>query len=114
MQGCIFCKIATKQIPSKVVYEDEHIIAIHDLAPQAKIHVLILPKRHASDILEASQWQDLDLAALLKAVVPVSKITNVDQTGFRLVINTGMDAGQTVSHLHVHLMGGEPLSGSMA
>ena len=110
MSDCIFCKIARKEIPSTVVYEDEQVVAFRDLQPQAPEHVLVIPKKHVESVLGLQQ-EDKDLAAhILVDVLPeIAKQLGVDASGFRLVVNTGKDGQQTVKHLHFHLLGGRSM-----
>ncbi len=105
---CIFCKIANKEIPSKKVYEDGQIVAFNDLDPQAPVHVLIIPKKH---IQSADQITDDDKEVIGKIFVVASKIAKELglENGYRIVNNCGEDGGQTVSHLHFHLMGGRKM-----
>lgn len=107
---CIFCKIAAGEIPATVVYEDDFVKAFRDLDPQAPEHVLIIPKKHVGSLLELRQ-EDKDLAAhILVDVVPkLAKDLGVAENGFRIVCNTGEEGGQTVHHLHVHLLGGRSM-----
>ncbi|HHY71462.1 MAG TPA: histidine triad nucleotide-binding protein [Thermoanaerobacterales bacterium] len=106
MMDCVFCKIVNKEIPAKVIYEDEQVMAFHDANPQAPIHLLIVPKKHVASIMEI----DEDNAAVLKQIAKVAqelaRQNNIDKKGFRLVLNTGEEGGQTVNHLHFHLLGG--------
>lgn len=105
---CIFCKIAAGEVKSDAVYEDDAVIAIRDLNPQAPVHILVIPKTHVANITELT---DKALAAhIFTEVVP--KITSKlgIATGFRIVINTGDDGGQTVNHLHVHILGGRKMT----
>lgn len=106
-KDCIFCKIATKEIPAKVVYENDRVIAFDDLYPQAPVHVLVIPKKHYVSI--SDDVSDEDLLALFRATEEIAKIKGIDQKGYRLVINNGKDAGQTVFHFHIHVMGGTNL-----
>lgn len=105
---CIFCKIANKEIPSKKVYEDDQIVAFNDLDPQAPVHVLIIPKKH---IQSADQITDDDKEVIGKIFVVASKIAKELglENGYRIVNNCGEDSGQTVQHLHFHLMGGRKM-----
>lgn len=105
---CIFCKIANKEIPSKKVYEDDQIVAFNDLDPQAPVHVLIIPKKH---IQSANQITDDDKEVIGKIFVVASKIAKELglENGYRIVNNCGEDSGQTVQHLHFHLMGGRKM-----
>ncbi len=109
MKDCIFCQIAEKKIPGDLVYEDELVSAFRDINPAAAVHILIIPKKHIEGIKALSE-EDKDLAGhiLLKA----NKIAGdeaIDETGFRVLVNSGSDAGQLVGHLHFHLLGGEKL-----
>ena len=106
MSDCIFCKIVDGSIPSKKVYEDEEMIVIHDVAPGAPCHVLLLPKKHMQNIITA----DLEIVKhVMSKIGDVAKIMGVEENGFRVVINTGADGGQSVEHLHFHLLGGKKL-----
>ncbi|WP_437967539.1 histidine triad nucleotide-binding protein [Sorangium sp. So ce260] len=107
---CIFCKIANKEIPSKVVLEDEHVIAFHDVNPQAPTHVLVIPKRHIAGIAQAAPEDEAVLGRLLLAARRVAELTGIAESGFRTVVNSGANAGQTVFHIHVHVMGGRPMA----
>lgn len=111
---CIFCAIAQKQIPSTIVYEDEDFVVFPDLNPQAKIHWLIVPKKHVANILELSASEDgaALYSRLLEVLPEIAKKAGVAESGFRLVNNCGSDGGQTVHHLHFHLLGGEKLDDS--
>ena len=102
----LFEKIASREIPARIVYEEEDLIAFHDVNPQAPVHVLIVPKRGAiARIGEAGDGDAALLGRLLLASRKVAEITGVLQSGYRLVINHGPDAGESVPHLHVHLLG---------
>lgn len=105
MDDCIFCKIAAGYIPSTKVYEDDQVYAFDDLSPQAPIHTLIIPKKHYRDI--ADDIPSEELGYLFNAVKKVAQIKGIADSGFRTIVNTGFDAGQTVFHLHVHVLGGE-------
>ena len=111
MSDCIFCKIANKELNSNVVFEDDMVIAIRDLDPKAPEHVLIIPKKHIASINEL-QDSDKELAAhiLVDVVQKVASKLNIDKSGYRVVINTGDDGGQTVHHLHVHILGGRSMT----
>ncbi|MBI3756301.1 MAG: histidine triad nucleotide-binding protein [Deltaproteobacteria bacterium] len=108
---CIFCKIAKKDIPSTAVLENDTLIAIKDINPQAPVHVLILPKKHYSTILECKD-KNL-LGDMLSMANQIAENLGVGKKGFRVVINTNSQGGQTVFHLHMHLLAGRPLSGAM-
>ena len=111
---CIFCKIINKEIPSTVVYEDEDIFAFKDINPMAPVHVLIIPKKHISGL---SEMTEEDIAVVGKIQFIAKKIAQemgIEYTGYRVVSNCGDDAGQTVKHLHYHLLGGRKLTLDMA
>lgn len=101
---CVFCKIANKQIPVEPVFEDEEFIAFRDMHPQAPVHVLLIPKRHDATILEIEDAGYLGRAML--AVQQTARALNLEGDGFRCVLNTGKNGGQTVYHIHWHLLGG--------
>lgn len=107
MDGCLFCKIISGEIPSNKVYEDERVFAFCDIDPKAPVHVLIVPKKHATSILDADAES---MQALFAAAKKIAHVLNVDESGFRLVVNTGRDAGQSVAHLHIHLLGARELA----
>lgn len=106
MSDCLFCKIVEKQIPAKLVHEDDHTLAFDDINPQAPIHTLVIPKRHVDSVQSLGEADQGLLARLLLTCTKVAKDKGLAASGYRLVANTGRDGGQTVSHLHVHVMGG--------
>ena len=110
MADCIFCKLVQKEIPSQLVYEDEQCVAFKDLEPQAPVHVLVIPKKHVESLLALTD-ADRDLVAhILVDVVPqLAKKLGVAEKGFRVVANTGEEGGQSVKHLHFHLLGGRSM-----
>ncbi|MFQ5900146.1 MAG: histidine triad nucleotide-binding protein [Thermodesulfobacteriota bacterium] len=108
---CIFCKIVSKDIPSKIVFEDDNLIAIEDLSPQAPVHILIFPKRHYTSLMDCDD-KDL-LGKMLLTARMIAEEKGVHEKGFRTVINTREWGGQTVHHLHMHLLAGKPLSGRL-
>lgn len=112
--SCLFCKIIAGEIPSAKVYEDEHVYAFRDIAPQAPVHVLIVPKKHMANILELA-GDDTGIAnAVVNAVKVIAEQEGVAESGFRVITNCGRDGAQTVEHLHFHLLGGAALSEKMA
>ena len=113
MKDCIFCKIIKKEIPSTVVYEDQNVYAFRDIHPQAKQHILVIPKKHISSVMETDTNSET-LKQIFDAIKEITKQENIDSSGFRVTTNNGPDAGQTVFHLHFHLFGGERLSDKMA
>ena len=110
MSKTIFQKIIDREIPAKLAHEDEHCIAIHDVNPQAPVHVLIIPKRHLARVGEATPADQALLGHLLLTATGVAKKLGVAESGYRLVINNGRDGGESVPHLHVHLLGQRPLA----
>ena len=110
---CIFCKIIAGEIPSTKVYEDEDMIIIKDINPQAKIHYLMIPKEHFADITEMNEKQTATLSRMLLKLGKMTDELGL-QNGFRIVSNKGEDGCQSVPHLHIHILGGEKLSEKMA
>ena len=108
MSDCIFCKIANKEINSEIVYENENVVAFKDLSPKAKLHFLIVPKKHFETVLDIDD--EKTQTDLFKAVREIAKKYNVDETGFRLINNCKEDGGQEVMHMHIHFLGGEKLN----
>ncbi len=106
----IFEKIIAREIPARIVLEDDDLISFHDVDPKAPVHVLIVPKHVIARIGEAADGHTALLGKLLLAAQKVAQKTGVDQSGYRLVINHGVDAGESVPHLHIHLLGGRPLA----
>lgn len=106
MENCIFCKIINREIPGDIVYEDEDILAFKDINPQAPIHIIVIPKKHVTSILEA----DGEIATnIINAIQKIAKEQNIEEAGFRVITNCGKDAGQTVEHLHFHILAGKTL-----
>jgi histidine triad (HIT) family protein len=105
MDNCIFCKIAKKEIPTNLLYEDEKTVAFNDLNPQAPTHILVIPKEHFESLNELNDKEVM--ASLLNATKEVTKKLNI--TDYRTVINTGKGAGQEVFHIHLHILAGRPL-----
>ena len=112
MDNCIFCKIVKGDIPSTKVYEDDDMIIIKDLNPQAPVHLLLIPKEHYANIIEMTDSQSQTLAGCLKKLSTLTDELGL-QNGFRLVSNKGEDGCQSVGHLHIHILGGGKLSDSM-
>jgi histidine triad (HIT) family protein len=105
---CLFCRIVRREIPAAVVWEDEHSLAFRDIDPKAPTHLLVIPKRHIASLNEADEAAPL--GRLLLAAREIAEAEGIAEQGYRTVINTGAGAGQTVFHLHVHLLGGRRLS----
>ncbi|MFH1825359.1 MAG: histidine triad nucleotide-binding protein [Candidatus Firestonebacteria bacterium] len=106
MLGCLFCKIVQKQIPSKIVYEDDKCIAFEDIDSQAPVHVLIIPKEHIPTILEINETHKDILFNMYQVANKIATERNIANRGFRLVVNCNAEAGQSVFHIHMHLIGG--------
>ncbi len=106
----LFQKIADREIPAKIVFEDDLCFAIEDINPQAPVHILVIPKRVISRLGNAGESDAALLGHLLVAAANIARERGIDASGFRTVINSGRDAGETVPHLHVHLLGGRPLA----
>ena len=113
--SCIFCKIASGQIPSPRVHEDADFFVIRDIQPQAKVHLLVIPKKHYASLAEIPASEaSLVHSGILSAAVQAARKEGILESGFRSVINTREDGGQTVHHLHLHVLGGAPVSGKFA
>lgn len=105
----LFQRIVAGEIPAQIVYEDDVILAFHDIAPQAPLHILIIPKRLISRLAEAHNEDEELLGRLLLTARDIAKAQGVDQSGYRLIINNGRDGGEEVPHLHIHLLAGRRL-----
>lgn len=110
MAETIFAKIIRREIPADIVYEDDDVLAFRDVSPQAPVHVLVIPKRPIVNLLDTQPSDTLLLGQLLSAAAHVARTLGLAETGFRVVINAGPDGGQSVDHLHLHLLGGRPLA----
>jgi histidine triad (HIT) family protein len=109
MEDCLFCKIISKQIKSEFVYEDDDLICIKDIHPQAPVHLLIIPKKHISTILDVSEDDEQLIGKMARTASKISKQFNINESGFRLIFNCNKNGGQTIYHIHLHLMGGKRL-----
>ena len=108
MEDCIFCKIASGEIAVPFVYEDDLVVAFRDANPQAPVHVLVVPRTHYRDLADGVPAEVA--AALCNAVTKVAAATGISESGYRVIVNNGPDATQTVPHLHVHVLGGAPMT----
>jgi histidine triad (HIT) family protein len=106
--NCLFCKIIAGEIPSTPVYEDDVCVAFNDISPQAPTHVLIVPREHFASLDKAAKQHQATLGHLLLTAARIARESGFAEDGYRVVINTNGDGGQTVFHLHVHLLGGRP------
>ena len=110
---CIFCKIAHGEIPSNKVYEDDDMLAFYDINPMAKVHVLVIPKAHIENVDAVNADNAAVVAKIFAKIGDIAKMAGITN-GYRVISNCGADAGQTVPHLHFHILGGKPLSLTMA
>jgi histidine triad (HIT) family protein len=108
--ACLFCEIVGGRIPAKVVHQDDHVLAFHDIDPKAPTHVLVIPKKHITSILDVSEGDDALVGRLVRTARDIAQQSGLDPRGFRLVFNCGDDAGYSVYHIHLHLLGGRKLS----
>ncbi len=106
---CLFCQIIAGDVPAEVVHSDDRSIALRDINPQAPVHVLVIPREHIESLDEATQREEALLGHLLRVAARVANQEGLSESGYRAVINTGAGAGQSVFHLHVHVLGGRPL-----
>lgn len=109
MENCIFCKIIAREIPSTIVYEDEKVLAFNDINPVAPIHVIIVPKAHIENVNALNEKNASAVADVHLAAKKIAEKLGISDKGYRLINNCGSDAGQTVMHLHYHLIGGKVL-----
>jgi histidine triad (HIT) family protein len=110
MDPCLFCRIVDKTVPAQIVLENEHVLAFRDIRPAAPTHVLVIPKKHVSGIHETTAGDAAMLGQLLLAARTVADDLGLESSGYRLVMNQGPDAGQSVLHLHCHVLGGRSLA----
>jgi len=108
MDECIFCRIIDRKIPAKIVFEDDRAVAIEDLHPQAPTHLLVIPRQHLPSLKEATADDELLLGHLHLVAAELARGRGLEANGYRTVINSGVGAGQSVFHLHVHVLGGRP------
>ncbi len=109
MSDTIFTKIINREIPAKIIYEDEHAIAFHDISAQAPTHVLVIPKKPIQSLQTATEADQHLLGRLQLVIVQVAQQLGIAESGYRVVTNIGSDGGQSVPHLHYHILGGRPL-----
>jgi len=109
MADCLFCKIVNREIPASIVYEDERILAFNDINPQAPTHVLVVPKAHIATLNDVSAQDDQIVGELVRRAAAIAKTRGISAGGFRTVFNTNREAGQTVFHIHLHLLGGRAM-----
>lgn len=110
MSQCIFCKIVAEEIPSDKVYEDEQVLAFKDIDAQAPVHILVIPKKHIGSVLEVKPEDAQLIMHITEVIQKIAVEHGLDQEGFRITVNTGRDGGQTVPHLHFHILGGRAMA----
>lgn len=110
MSDCIFCKIVAGELPSKKVFENDEIIAFHDIQPASPIHVLIIPKKHIPSLAEAQAEDWSTIGQVQAAAAQIARELDIEESGYRVITNVGANAGQIVHHIHYHLMGGARLA----
>lgn len=111
---CIFCKIANKEIPSEFIFENEYLVAFKDLAPQAPVHILAVPKIHITSINEITKENSHIIAEIFEAIQKITSAQGIKDTGYRVIANCGDDGCQSVQHLHFHILGGKKLSETLS
>ena len=109
MADCLFCKIVKREIPGSIVYEDDRVLAFNDINPQAPTHVLLVPKRHIASLDDLTPGDDQIVGELARRAAAIARDRGIAAGGYRTVFNTNRDAGQTVFHIHLHLLGGRPM-----
>ena len=110
MSECLFCKIVNRQIPAKIVYEDERVVVIEDINPQAPLHVLVIPKAHIASLNDVTPGHDGLIGEMNRRAAVIARDRGYADRGFRTVFNTNREAGQTVLHIHLHLLAGRPMA----
>lgn len=108
--SCLFCRIIAGEIPARRVYEDEHVLAFEDINPQAPLHALVIPKSHIGTLNELLPEHDALVGRLVRVAAAIAKDRGVDGSGYRTVLNCNSHAGQTVFHVHLHVLGGRSMS----
>jgi len=109
MTDCLFCRIIRREIPASIVYEDDRVLAFNDINPQAPTHVLLVPKRHIASLNDLTPGDDPLVGELHRRAAAIARERGIDAGGYRTVFNTNRDAGQTVFHIHLHVLGGRPM-----
>lgn len=110
MEDCVFCQIAKGELPADVVYEDDISVAFKDINPQAPVHVLVIPKKHIRSMLDVTKEDVALIGNLFRIANKIAEEKDISNSGFRLVINTGSQSGQSVWHIHIHLLGGRKMT----
>ncbi|HEY7790289.1 MAG TPA: histidine triad nucleotide-binding protein [Vicinamibacterales bacterium] len=107
--NCLFCRIVKREVPASLVYEDEEVLAFNDISPQAPVHVLVVPKRHMATLNDLTPAEDHLVGRLIRQAAAIAAERGISAGGYRMVLNCNADAGQTVFHIHLHLLGGRPM-----
>jgi histidine triad (HIT) family protein len=110
MNDCLFCRIVRKEIPASVIYEDEHVVVFNDINPQAPLHALVIPKRHIATLNDVSPDDAAIVGEMVRRAASIAREKGYAERGFRTVFNTNAEAGQTVFHIHLHVLAGRALS----
>ncbi len=114
MEDCIFCKIINREIPSDIVYEDDEVIAFKDIRPVTPVHILVIPKKHISSLVELTEEDEAVIGKIYTVINKVVKDVGILEKGFRVIVNCGDDGGQEVKHIHFHVLGGRKLGVKIA
>jgi len=109
MADCLFCKIIERKIPADIVFEDQRVLAFTDISPQAPTHILVIPKRHIESLNAMGTEDDQLIGEVVRRAALIAKERGISEGGYRTVFNTNREAGQTVFHIHLHLLGGRPM-----
>lgn len=109
MEDCIFCKIINKEVPSTIIYEDEDVIAFKDIHPVTPVHILVIPKKHISSLVDLKEEDEAVIGKIYTVINKIAKQEGILDKGFRVIVNCGEDGGQVVKHIHFHLLGGKKL-----
>jgi histidine triad (HIT) family protein len=109
MDGCLFCRIAAGEVPARILLAEDEVVVFHDVAPRAPTHLLVIPRRHIASLAAATPEDAALLGRLMLAAAEAARVAGIAESGFRVVTNTGAGAGQSVFHLHLHVLGGRPL-----
>lgn len=107
--SCLFCQIVEKKVPAKVAFEDDQLMAFHDIRPQAPVHVLVIPRKHITSLMDLTAGDDALVGGMVRRARELAREMGLGERGFRLVFNAGDDAGYSVYHIHLHLLGGRAL-----
>lgn len=110
MADCIFCEIVNKRMKSEMIHEDEELVAFKDINPQAPVHVLIVPRNHIDSVQDINRTEAELMGKMMLVAKKIAEDNNIDNDGYRLVINNGINGGQTVAHLHMHILGGRRMT----